>query len=112
MGDYSLESLLYAFDPPPGAGTVIVDGSYGSYDTPLSECQKQLEPLVRSGPILLPVPDNGRGPEMALWIARSVDAPIALDDAMRASLRRLANGESVSVRDGLASELAALADRA
>jgi Cft2 family RNA processing exonuclease len=112
MGDYSLESLLYAFDPPPGTGTVIVDGSYGSYDVALSECQKALEPLVRSGPILLPVPDNGRGPEMALWLARSVDAPISLDDAMRASLRRLADGENASVRDGLRSELAALADGA
>jgi Cft2 family RNA processing exonuclease len=112
MGDYSLESLIYAFDPPPSTGTVIIDGSYGSYDTALSECQKQLEPLARSGPILLPVPDNGRGPEMALWLARSIDAPIALDDAMRASLKRLADGESASIRDGLAAELAALAERA
>ena len=35
MGDYSVESEVYAYDPPPEAATVILDASYGAYDASL-----------------------------------------------------------------------------
>ena len=41
-GDYSTESALYAFDPPPKSRTVLIDCSYGDDDTPLAERQKAL----------------------------------------------------------------------
>ena len=65
-GDCSTESILYAYDPPSAAGTALVDCSYANYDKPIAECWKNLAPFVTRGPLLLPVPANGRGPEIAL----------------------------------------------
>ena len=54
MGDCSVESGLYAYDPPPRAATVILDASYGSYDTALTACLDQFDRLFDAGPVLLP----------------------------------------------------------
>ena len=112
-GDYSTESILYAYDPPPAAGTVLLDCSYGgSYEKPLADCWDNLAPLVARGPLLLPAPANGRGPEIALMLARRGRKDIFVDDAMQAALRRLADSESVSLRTGVGDEIKRLADRA
>jgi Cft2 family RNA processing exonuclease len=64
-GDFSTESLLYPFDRPPRADTVIADCSYGGHDIAL---ETQIDAIARSvsGGGVLPVPVGGRGPEMAL----------------------------------------------
>ena len=70
-GDYSTESMLYAYDPPgKAAATALIDCSYADYQKPLAECWDDLARFVERGPLLLPVPANGRGPEIALELMR------------------------------------------
>jgi Cft2 family RNA processing exonuclease len=97
-GDFSQESILYAYDPPTRpAATVLMDCSYGSYDKPLADCRDKLAPFA-TRPLLLPVPANGRGPELALEFLRRGRTDIFVDDAMGKALRELADGASVSLR--------------
>lgn len=110
MGDYSTESAVYAFDPPPPAATVIVDASYGCYSASLAQCQRRLEPLLAAD-VLLPVPENGRGPEMALHLERLGRAP-RIDAQLRTALERLAGVDRGSLREGMAQTLARLAAEA
>jgi Cft2 family RNA processing exonuclease len=110
-GDISAESCLHAYDPPTAAAaTALLDCSYGDYDKPITECWSKLAPLVERGPLLLPVPANGRGPEIALELFRHGRTDIFVDDAMNAALRRLAGSESVSLHAGAASDIKRLAD--
>ncbi|MGD0026605.1 MAG: MBL fold metallo-hydrolase, partial [Xanthobacteraceae bacterium] len=135
-GDCSTESILYAYDPPPpphppplagegksmnppplagegrvGAGTALVDCSYANYDKPLAECWKSLAPFVTRGPLLLPVPANGRGPEIALELARrGFFGEIFVDEALRKALRRLCESDGISLRAGVGREIGRLAD--
>jgi Cft2 family RNA processing exonuclease len=112
-GDYATESILYAYDLPPAAGTVLLDCSYGgTYEKTLSDCWDNLAPSVARGPLLLPAPANGRGPEIALMLARRGRKDIFVDDAMQAALRRLADNESASLRTGVGEEIKRLADMA
>ncbi|MDP2707397.1 MAG: hypothetical protein Q8O70_07835, partial [Burkholderiales bacterium] len=46
MGDHSVESLIYAYDPPPAAATLVLDASYGAYDAPLAACIEQFAPVL------------------------------------------------------------------
>lgn len=64
-GDWSCESMLLPFDPPPSADLVVTDASYGDRDDCL---QDQIDAIAAaaSGGAVLPVPGGGRGPEMAL----------------------------------------------
>lgn len=67
-GDASFESLVFPFDPPPPAGTLLLDASYGLYDTEQAKCRKALlEQLVR--PSVLPLPLSGRAIELAVWLS-------------------------------------------
>lgn len=66
-GDYSLESTLFRFDPPPPAELALLDASYGLYDKPQSDCRAALLARLEQ-PTLLPVPASGRALEMALWL--------------------------------------------
>lgn len=78
-GDWSGESVLYGYDPPSKkAAVALVDCSYGSYQKPRGECWSALAALVDRGPLLLPVPANGRGPEIALELLRHGRADIFL----------------------------------
>ena len=112
MGDNSSESILYACDAPPPAATVIIDASYGADDTALTENQEQFEALFRSGAVLLPVPADGRGPEIALYLARKGYPTLRIDETTRSSLKRMGNTEGASLRQGAAAELARIADTA
>jgi Cft2 family RNA processing exonuclease len=112
MGDYSVESAVYAHDAPAPAATVILDASYGDYDTPLAEQATQFERLFDAGPVLLPVPEGGRGPEIALHVARSGRPLPHIDDAMRGALKGLAHEDQACLHPGVAEELAHLADAA
>jgi Cft2 family RNA processing exonuclease len=108
-GDISAESGLYAYDPPSApAALALMDCSYGGYDAPLSACWQQLAAFVERGPILLPVPPNGRGPEIALELLRHGRSDIFVDDAMQAALRRLAGSDRASLRTGVGAEIETL----
>jgi Cft2 family RNA processing exonuclease len=109
-GDWSVESILYAFDPPARpAATALVDCSYAGYDKPIATCWSELAPYVARGPLLLPVPANGRGPEIALEICRRGGAQIFIDQAMGDALQRLATRDRASLRAGAAEEIERLA---
>ena len=109
-GDWSTESILYAYDPPKkSAAVVLVDCSYADYDRPLGECWSALEPFAERGPLLLPVPANGRGPEIALEFLRYGRTDIYVDDAMNRALRHLCTTDAASVRTEADDDLKALA---
>jgi Cft2 family RNA processing exonuclease len=110
-GDYSAESALYAYDPPAKtAATALIDCSYGDYQKPLAECWDKLRSSLGRGPLLLPVPANGRGPEIALELMRHGFGDIYVDDAMQKSLRQLGDGAGISLRAGLGGDVKRLAD--
>lgn len=107
-GDVSLESGLYAFDPPPAARTAILDASYGAADTPQAERMAALAPLLDGGPVLFPAPAGGRGPELALHALGATGHAPALCAATRAMVDLLADRWRHVLRDGAAERLAAL----
>jgi|SRR5579862_841987 len=109
-GDWSKESILYAYDPPAKTAAIaLVDCSYADYDRPIGECWSALEPFAERGPVLLPVPANGRGPEIALEFLRYGRTDIYVDDATRRVLRQLCTTDTASVRSGVDDDLKALA---
>jgi Cft2 family RNA processing exonuclease len=112
MGDNCSESLIYASDPPPPAEVAIVDASYGVYDTPLAHVQEEFDRLFDAGPVLLPIPPAGRGPEIALHLLRKRRQMPAVDDALRESLTKLATVDSECLKTGIAGGLARLAAEA
>jgi Cft2 family RNA processing exonuclease len=98
-GDYSTESVLYAYDPPAlKAAAAMIDCSYADYQKPFAECWRELARFVERGPLLLPVPANGRGPEIALELMRHGVADIYVDDAMRDALQQLSDGGAMALR--------------
>jgi Cft2 family RNA processing exonuclease len=109
-GDWSTESILYAYDPPiKPASIALIDCSYGNYDKPLGECWSALEPFAERTPLLLPVPANGRGPEIALEFLRYGRTDIYVDDAMNRALRHLCTTDTASVRGTADDDMKALA---
>src|SRR5579862_4153531 len=108
-GDVCAESMLYAYDPLPPAGTALMDCSYGSYEAPLADCWAKLAAFVERGPLLLPVPANGRGPEIALALLRHGRTDIFVDDAMQKALLELCDGAGVSLRGNVGADVRRLA---
>src|SRR6202166_5209084 len=101
--------MLYAYDLPPPASTALMDCSYGSYDAPLAACWNKLAPFVERGPLLLPVPANGRGPEIALALLRHGRTDIFVDDAMQKALRELGDRAGISLHDTIGDDIKRLA---
>ncbi|MBM3358818.1 MAG: MBL fold metallo-hydrolase [Betaproteobacteria bacterium] len=112
MGDHGVESPVYAFDAPPAAATVILDASYGSYDSSLDDCARALEPVFERGLALLPVPSNGRGPELVYHLATALGTLPHLGADLRAALLRIASADEASLRAGVTEELARIAREA
>jgi len=109
-GDYCAESVLYAYDPPAiAAATALIDCSYTDYQKPIGECWSTLMSHVERGPLLLPVPANGRGPEIALELMRHGVLDIFVDDAMRKALQQLRDGAAVSLRADARADIERLA---
>ena len=111
-GDYGVESPIYAFDEPPPAGTVVLDASYGDYDGPLKDCAARLAPVFARKSALVPVPSDGRGPELAYHIAVTHGILPCLGSDLRASIERMAGTERESLRPGVADALARIAREA
>ncbi len=110
-GDYSTESALYAYDSPTEkAATALIDCSYADYQKPLAECWRDLAQFVERAPLLLPVPANGRGPEIALELMRHGVSDIYVDEAMQKALQRLGGSDAVSLQPGVGDEVRRLAE--
>jgi hypothetical protein len=84
---------------------VLIDCSYGDYQKPLADCWSTLAPFLARGPILLPVPANGRGPEIAPELMRHGVSEIYVDAAMRNALRRLGGNDRMSLRTGIREDI-------
>ncbi len=88
MGDHSVESALYRFDEPPKnatmTATMIFDASYGDAQETQGRQRRALADMAESGAMLLPVPADGRGPEIAIFLAEA-GFDVAIDDAVRAA---------------------------
>ena len=84
MGDHSVESALYRFDPPPATATMIFDASYGDAQERQISQRGVLADMAAKGPMLLPVPADGRGPEIAIFLQQA-GFEVAIDDAVRAA---------------------------
>src|SRR5215469_10458828 len=109
-GDYSAESPLYAYDPlTRPAATALIDCSYGDYDRARAASWSEFAAHLGKGPLLLPVPANGRGPEIALELMRHGFRDIFIDEAMQKALRQLGDGAGISLQVGLAEEIHRLA---
>jgi Cft2 family RNA processing exonuclease len=108
MGDNCAESPLYVDDAPPPAGTMILDASYGAYDAPLADCEAALDVLVaQPGRLLLPLPAQGRGPEIALYLLRRGVA-VYLDEENRKVVAALLREEPALIRAEARTDLARL----
>jgi len=111
-GDFGLESPIYAFDEPPPAATVVLDASYGDYADSLEVCANRLAPVLGRGAALLPVPADGRGPEIACHLAAQFGVLPCIGADLRASLERMAAVERDCLRPGVADVLSRIAREA
>jgi len=108
-GDYGVESPIYAYDAPPPARTVVLDGSYGDYGDSLKEGMARLAPVFERRSALMPVPPDGRGPEIAYHLATACGFLPCIGEDLRRSLERMAAAERGSLRPGAAEVLARIA---
>jgi Cft2 family RNA processing exonuclease len=81
MGDHCVESALYRFAPPPATATMIFDASYGDAEATQEAQRSALAEMAAEGPLLLPVPADGRGPEIATFM-QEAGFDVAVDDAV------------------------------
>jgi Cft2 family RNA processing exonuclease len=98
MGDHSVESALYGFDPPPATATMIFDASYGVTEETQDQQRGLLADLARRGPVLLPVPADGRGPEIAMFLQQA-GLDVAIDDTVRAAATLLTQAARESAKE-------------
>jgi Cft2 family RNA processing exonuclease len=98
MGDHSTESTLYAFDVPPPTATMIIDGSYGDAEERLDSQRPKIAGLAARGPTLFPVPADGRGTDIAIFLQES-GFDVAIDDAVRSVAVMLTQAGRESVRE-------------
>ncbi len=99
MGDHSVESALYCFDPPPATATMIFDASYGDAEETQGRQRGVLADMAENGPVLLPVPADGRGPEIAIFLQQA-GFGVAIDDAVRAVAILLMQSARASAKPG------------
>jgi Cft2 family RNA processing exonuclease len=97
MGDHSTESSVYLFATPPSAATMIFDASYGDAEITQDGQRSALADIAAAGPLLLPVPADGRGPEIALFL-QEAGFDVAIDDEMRAAATLLTQAARVSTK--------------
>jgi Cft2 family RNA processing exonuclease len=97
MGDYSFESRLYAFDMPPPTATMIFDASYGDAEEAIEPQRQRILDIVARGPALLPVPPDGRGPELAMVLFEA-GFDVAIDEQVRSVAAMLLQAARESAR--------------
>jgi Cft2 family RNA processing exonuclease len=97
MGDHSIESAIYVFATPPSTATVIFDASYGDAEATQEGQRTALADIAAAGPVLLPLPADGRGPEIAIFL-QEAGFDVAIDDAMRTAATLLMQAARESVK--------------
>jgi Cft2 family RNA processing exonuclease len=97
MGDNSFESRLYAFDCPPPTTSMIFDNSYGDAEEAIELQQQRILDILAKGPALLPVPPDGRGPELAMVLLEA-GLDVAIDDQVRSVAVMLTQSARESTR--------------
>ena len=97
MGDYSFESRLYVLDPPPPTATMIFDNSYGDAEEAIEPQQRRILDILAKGPALLPVPPDGRGPELAMVLLEA-GLDVAIDEQVRSVAVMLTQAAHESAR--------------
>src|SRR5215510_14084628 len=97
MGDYSFESRLYNIDQPPPTPTMIFDGSYGDAEEAIEPQHERILDILSRGPALLPVPPDGRGPELAM-VLLEVGLDVAIDEQVRSVASMLTQAARESAR--------------
>ena len=105
-GDWSVESTVFPFDPPPRSALVVTDASYGDRASTLEDQIRAIAEAARGGAVLC-VPAFGRGPEMALRLAGLGLTP-RLCPRIRAEAHNLIADRSGLATPGVADALVAL----
>jgi Cft2 family RNA processing exonuclease len=107
MGDHSIESALYGFDPPPATATMIFDASYGDAEETQARQRADVADLAEGAAILLPVPADGRGPEIAIFLQHA-GFDVAIDEQVRAAANQLTRAARLSAKPASLPALEAL----
>jgi Cft2 family RNA processing exonuclease len=97
MGDHSIESALYGIDQPPTTATMIFDASYGDAEETQARQRADLADMAENGTMLLPVPADGRGPEMAMFLQQA-GFDVAIDQQVRAAAILLTQAARTSAK--------------
>jgi Cft2 family RNA processing exonuclease len=97
MGDHSIESALYGFDQPPATATMIFDASYGDAEETQARQRADLADMAENAAMLLPVPADGRGPEIAMFLQQA-GFDVAIDAQVRAAAILLTQAGRTSIK--------------
>src|SRR5262249_25438571 len=98
MGDHSVESRLYHFDVPPATATMIIHRYYGEAEESLEPQRHRIFEILERGPALLPVPPDGRGPDIAIWL-QEAGFDVAIDEQVRSVAAMLMQAARQSARE-------------
>ena len=78
---------------------MIFDASYGDAEETQGRQRGVLADMAENGPVLLPVPADGRGPEIAIFLQQA-GFGVAIDDAVRAVAILLMQSARASAKPG------------
>jgi Cft2 family RNA processing exonuclease len=108
MGDVSVESALYCFDQPTKNATMtktmIFDASYGDAEETQGRQRADFADLAENAALLLPVPADGRGPEIAIFLQQA-GFDVAIDEAVRTAAILLTQAARASAKPASLSAL-------
>jgi Cft2 family RNA processing exonuclease len=107
MGDHSTESALYGFDQPPATATMIFDASYGEAEETQARQRAELADMAEGATMLLPVPADGRGPEIAMFLQQA-GFDVAIDAQVRTAAILLTQAALMSAKPASLPALAQL----
>ena len=101
-GDLTFDSLLLEADPLPGADALIIDSAYADRHLDQSAQYEKLAETARrvvsaGGKLLLPVPVNGRGIDMFVYLSR-FDLPLYTESGIVKSTAEL-SGQDRWIRE-------------
>lgn len=92
-GDLTYDGLLLQADPLPKSDAVVMECAYAGRHLSQSEqyvrlAQSVLRTIDSGGKVLLPVPPNGRGSDIYLYL-KSLGVPICVESAVAVSTEKL-----------------------
>ena len=95
-GDITYDSLLLDYDELPEADTLIIDSAYAGKVIHQQQQYETLRALARTvkGRLLLPVPANGRGIDMAEYLRKHEDINLYVEDNIQKNADNLFKQEN------------------